>query len=156
MTEVEAPRAGAQSDSTTRIDERKLQIGCWIVLIAIATVRAWFTRYEYEGDAVSYLDIGRAIAEGHPDAAINAFWSPGYPALLSIFLGLFRPNAFWECPLIHFVNVLIFVGALAAFQMFWSEVRLCHENDTGNNGAKIAQGAFWAIGYAALASRRLT
>ena len=151
MTEVEAPLAGTQPDSITYIDTRRLQIGCWAALIAIAIVRAWFTRYEFGGDSVSYLDIGRAIAEGHPGAAVNAYWSPGYPVLLSPFLWVFRPNAFWECPLAHFVNVLIFAGTLASFQLFWSEVRVWHRNYSEHVGPAIPENAFWALGYSLFA-----
>src|SRR5277367_2121785 len=143
MTEVEIASTDPQPDSITR----RLQIGCWIALIAIAIVRAWFTRYEFDGDAVSYLDIARAIAEGHPATAVSAYWSPGYPVLLSPFLWLFRPNAYWECPLAHFVNVLILAGTLASFHLFWSEVRLWHKNYAGEYTSEIPEGAFWALGY---------
>ncbi|HZD49516.1 MAG TPA: hypothetical protein VE178_12310, partial [Silvibacterium sp.] len=126
---------------------RRLRVGCWIALIAIAIVRAWFTRYEFDGDSVSYLDIARAIAEGHPAAAVSAYWSPGYPTLLSFFLWLFRPNAYWECPLAHFVNVLLLVGALASFQLFWSEAWLWHEVYARKRDSEIPESAFWALGY---------
>jgi hypothetical protein len=134
-----------------RSQARRLQIGCWIALIAIAIVRAWFTRYEFDGDAVSYLDIARAIAEGHPATAVSAYWSPGYPVLLSPFLWLFRPNAYWECPLAHFANVLILAGTLASFHLFWSEVRLWHKNYAGEYTSEIPEGAFWALGYSIFA-----
>jgi hypothetical protein len=147
-TEVEAPWAGAESDSITHIDTRRLQLGCWVALIAIAIVRAWFTRYEITGDSMSYLDIARAIAEGHPGAAIHAYWSPGYPVLISFFLWLFHPNVYWEAPLVHFVNVLIFAATLACFRLFWSEVRVCHEKYAEIRDAEIPEGAFWALGYA--------
>jgi hypothetical protein len=151
MTEVGAPLTGAQYDSITHIDTRRLQIGCWIALIVIAIVRAWFTRYEFDGDAVSYLDIGRAIAEGHAGAAVHSYWSPGYPVLLAAFLLLFRPNAYWECPIAHLANVLIFVGALASFQFFWSEVRLWHKNYAEDYCAAIPEHTFWALGYSIFA-----
>jgi len=47
MREVEAPLAGMQSDSITHTKTDKLRTACWIGLIAIAIVRAWFTRYEF-------------------------------------------------------------------------------------------------------------
>ncbi|HEX4715249.1 MAG TPA: hypothetical protein VH164_10010, partial [Ktedonobacteraceae bacterium] len=127
---------------------RRLQIGCWIGLIAIAVVRAWFTRYELTPDSMSYLDIARAVAEGHPHAAINTYWSPGYPVLISLFLRLFRPNAYWEFPLVHAVNLLIFAGTLASFQMFWREALQCHRIYAKGQEAKIPEDAFWALGYA--------
>ena len=151
MTEIEVPLAETQADSITHIDTLGLQIGCWVALIVVAIVRAWFTRYEIDPDAVSYLEIARAIAEGHLRTAAHAYWSPGYPALVSFFLWVFRPNAFWESPLAHFVNVLIFVGALASFQMFWSQVRLWHKSYSADFGAAIPEYAFWALGYSIFA-----
>lgn len=127
---------------------RRLQIGCWLGLIAIAVVRAWFTRYELTPDSMSYLDIARAVAEGHPHAALNAYWSPGYPVLISPFLRLFRPNAYWEFPLVHAVNLLIFVGTLASFQLFWREASQWHRNYAEGQAAEISEDAFWALGYA--------
>ena len=118
MNDVDVSVAETQLDPLTNIHIRRLQISCWIALIVIAIVKAWFTRYEIDPDAVSYLDLARAIAEGHLHTAVHAYWSPGYPPLLSPFLWLVRPNAYWECPLAHFVNVLVFVGALASFQLF--------------------------------------
>ena len=148
-TEVEAPWVAAQSDSITHIDTRRIHSGCWVALIAIAIVRAWFTRYELMGgDSLAYLDIAREVAGGHPGAAIHAYWSPGYPVLVSFFLWLFHPNVYWEAPLVHFVNVLIFAATLACFRLFWSEVRDWHEKYAEIRDAEIPEGAFWALGYA--------
>lgn len=149
MPQVEVPPA--ELGSITRIKIRRLQVGCWATLIAIALVRAWLTRYAIGGDSISYLDISRAIAEGHLHTAIHAYWSPGYPLILSLFLWLFHPNAWWECPLAHFVNVLIFVGALASFQLFWSEVQLWHKCQSENSGSPMPEHAFWVLGYSIFA-----
>ncbi len=151
MRDVDASAVETKLYSFTNIDIRRLQIGCWVVLIAIAIVRAWFTRYEFDGDSVSYLDIGRAIAEGHPAAAVSAYWSPGYPVLLSLFLWLFRPIPYWECPLAHLANVLVFAGTLASFQLFWSELRLWHKGYSEDSDAEIPERAFWTLGYAVFA-----
>ena len=148
MKELEAPLARTQTDCVTCIDTRMLQIGCWIVLIAVAMIRAWFTRYELTADSMSYLDIARAVAEGQPYWAINGHWSPGYPVLISLFLRLFRPNAYWEFPLVHAINLLIFAGTLACFQMYWQEVLQWHRNYSAGRGAAIPEDAFWALGYA--------
>lgn len=154
MSGVDASLAGTQP-AIEKIDVRRVRIICWIAFIAIAIVRAWFTRYEFEGDSVSYLDIARMIAEGHPSAAISAYWSPGYPVLLSIFLWLFRPTPYWECPLAHFVNVLMVAGALASFELFWTEVRRWHKGYAEDYGAEIPETAFWALGYAGFAIANL-
>jgi hypothetical protein len=139
------------TNSLTCIETRKLKIGCWIALTAMAMVRAWFTRYELDGDSISYLDIAKAITECHPGAAISTYWSPGYPVILSLFLWLFHPNAYWECPLAHFANVVIFIGALASFQLFWGEVRMWHKHRADKDGSELPNGPFWALGYSVFA-----
>ena len=96
---------------------------------------------------MSYLDIARAVAEGHAGAAIHPYWAPGYPILISFFLWLFRPGPYWECPLVHVVNLLIFIGTLFAFQLFWREVLQWHQNLAKKSDATIPERAYWAIGY---------
>lgn len=140
--------ADLQSSSITGNGLRRLQVGCWIFLIAIATAMAWFTRYELEADAMSYLDVARAVAEGHPGAAIHAYWSPGYPVIISFFFRVFRPNPYWEFPLVHFVNLLIFIVSLVCFQLFWSEVLRWHRRTIARVDSEIPEGAFWGLGYA--------
>jgi hypothetical protein len=125
-----------------------LQIGCWIAFIAVSVARVWFTRYELTPDSMSYLDIARALAEGRWHAAINAYWSPGYPVLVSLFLRFFRPNAYWEFPLVHLVNLLILVGTLASFQMFWREALQWHRIYSNRRETEIPEDTFWALGYA--------
>lgn len=147
---VEAPVADTPHCSTTDLNTRRLHIGCWIALIAIAIVRAWFTRYELMGgDSLAYLDIARAVAEGHLGAVIHPYWSPGYPIFISFFLWLFHPNAYWEAPLIHFVNVLIVAVALTSFQLFWSEALTWHKRAVQAQNGTIPEHTFWMIGYAA-------
>jgi hypothetical protein len=110
---------------------------------------AWFTRYQLEPDGMSYLDIARAVSAGHVDAAVHAYWSPGYPLLVSAFFRAFSPNAYWEFPLVHLVNLLIFIGSLASFQLFWDEVLRWHCKYAVNRDAMLSKGVFWALGYAA-------
>jgi hypothetical protein len=151
MAQIGAPLIGTRSEAKKHIDLRRLQIACWAALIVIATVRAWLTRYLIHGDAVSYLDLSRMFAEGHKGAIVNALWSPGYPILLSFFLMVLHPNSYWESPLAHLANVVVFFGALACFQLFWAEVRLWHERYAEQNGAAISEPAFWIIGYSMFA-----
>ena len=140
-----------QYDSAARIHIRQLHVGCSIVLVTIAILRALLLRYNIFADAISYLDMARAIAEGHTGAAINSYWSPGYTTLLAVALWVFRPNAYWEAPLAHFVNVLIFMAALGSFQLFWREVRQVHRGFAQQGGVAISENSFWMLGYSAFA-----
>ena len=146
--ETESSVIDGEPRLTSHTEVRKLRIASCVALIAIETARAWFTRYELTPDSMSYLDIARGIAEGHFGDAISSYWSPGYPVLVSLFLWLFRPNAYWEFPLVHFVNLLIFVGTLGSFQIFWNEALRWHRRYTKDRSGEIPEFAFWAIGYA--------
>lgn len=86
-------------------------------------------------DGLSYLDLASEALSGGPSELVNGVWSPGYPALISIALFLFRPSPSQEFPLIHVVNFLLFTCALWAFSVFlryWSESMhgdgVAHEN----------------------------
>jgi hypothetical protein len=151
MAATESPTAVQPQPSVVATSGVRLRrTGCWIALIAFATLRAWFTRYELSPDSMSYLDIARAVAEGHAKAALSSYWSPGYPVLISFFLRIFHPGIYWEFPLVHAANVLIFAGTLACFELFWSDAFEWHSDHAGRDGT-IPEGAFWALGYAAFA-----
>jgi hypothetical protein len=69
-------------------------------------------------DGLSYLDLASEALNGGPSKLVNAYWSPGYPALIGIAMFLFRPSSSQEFALIHFVNFLIFGFALWPFSRF--------------------------------------
>jgi hypothetical protein len=92
-------------------------------------------------DGVSYLDMASDALMGGPLKLVNTYWSPGYPALISIGLLVIRPSPSQEFPLVHFVNFLIFGLALCAFTFFfrsWLEVR-------EGSGATADQAEKWLV-----------
>lgn len=72
-------------------------------------------------DGVSYLDIGDALMAGEWSAGLNAVWSPLYPVILGAANRIFNPPIHWQFPLVHVVNFVIFLFALAAFEFFWRQ-----------------------------------
>lgn len=69
-------------------------------------------------DGMSYLDVGESFFHRDWANAVNAWWSPLYPWLLGLVLGVIKPSPKWEFPLVHLVNFAIFLIALAAFRFF--------------------------------------
>lgn len=69
-------------------------------------------------DGMSYLDLGASFYRRDWANAVNAWWSPLYAWVLGLVLGVLKPSARWEFPLVHAVNFAIFVIALAAFDFF--------------------------------------
>src|SRR5258707_7530980 len=95
-----------------------LRIVCWAMALALGAAQAWATRFTMNPDGISYLDIGDAYWRGDWHNAINAYWSPLYSWILGFFLKVVKPSAYWEYPLVHLVNFLIYVAALGCFEFF--------------------------------------
>ena len=89
----------------------------WGVCLTCAAILAWSTRHTMNPDGLSYLDLASEALSGGPSKLVNGYWSPGYPALITLALWLFHPSSNQEFPLIHFVNFLIFVLTLWAFSV---------------------------------------
>ncbi|MDR7519557.1 MAG: hypothetical protein QN131_05310 [Armatimonadota bacterium] len=90
------------------------QIGV-LAAVVLGAVAAWEGRFDMDPDGVSYLDIADAYARADWQNALNAVWSPLYSWILIPFLRGLRPDGYWEFPLVHAVNFLLYIGALAAF-----------------------------------------
>lgn len=86
--------------------------------LSIALLEAWSARNEMYSDGISYLDLGDAFLRGDWSSALNAYWSPLYPVLLGAAMTSLKPSPYWQFPIVHLVNFLIFGFALAAFQYF--------------------------------------
>jgi hypothetical protein len=90
----------------------------WVISLACAGILAFSGRHSMNPDGLSYLDLASEASHGGPAELVNGLWSPGYPALLGLTLALLHPSPAQEFPLMHFVNFLIFVATLWAFQFF--------------------------------------
>lgn len=85
---------------------------------ALGLLHAWVGRDAMNPDGMSYLDVGNSFFHREWTVAINAWWSPLYPWLLGIVLGITKPSPKWEFPLVHLVNFGVFAGSLFAFRFF--------------------------------------
>ena len=84
---------------------------------------AYLDRFQMNPDGLSYLDIASATLDHGPGELVSGYWSPGYPALISLFLALFRPGSEAEVPLLHGLNFGIFIVALWAFAFFLRSIQ---------------------------------
>src|SRR5262245_31889130 len=111
--------ASAQlNDGPNASNHKLMRVTCWVVALVLGAAQAWVTRFTMNPDGVSYLDIGDAYWRGDWHNAINAYWSPLYSWILGLLLKALRPSSYWEYPLVHLVNFLIYVAALACFEFF--------------------------------------
>ncbi|MDR7523065.1 MAG: hypothetical protein QN168_11430 [Armatimonadota bacterium] len=90
------------------------QVGV-LAAAVLGAVAAWEGRFDMDPDGVSYLDMADAYARRDWQNALNGVWSPLYSWILLPFLRGLRPDGYWEFPLVHAVNFLLYLGALAAF-----------------------------------------
>jgi len=93
--------------------------GWCVVCAATAALLAWSQRGLMDPDGLSYLDMATRAANGHPEDLINAYWSPGYPAMISLALILFRPAPQNVFAIVHLVNFFLFCIVTLTFAVFW-------------------------------------
>jgi len=108
-------------------EERKTRVLFWLLAIALGALQAWGNRYFMDLDGVSYLDHGDAFFRGEWGIAVNPYWGPLYSFLLGLALFVLKPSPYWEYPVVHFVNFLIYVGALGSFEFFLRQLIRHHE-----------------------------
>jgi hypothetical protein len=87
-------------------------------IVAFALLQTYGLRHEITDDECSYLDIARLLSTSDWHAALNGYWSPLYPLLISIGLRL-SPAGSFEFSVIQIVNCAIFLFASWAFWWLW-------------------------------------
>jgi hypothetical protein len=85
------------------------------VILLLGAFEGWFKRTDFSTDAISYLDISRAIPMHDWKMVFNPLWSVGYPLLLATIRPLFAQTADGDWLAIHVLNFAIFIGAWLAF-----------------------------------------
>lgn len=141
----------SSSTGPSQSNYKLLRVSCWVVALALGAAQAWANRFTMNPDGISYLDIGDAYWRGDWHNAINAYWSPLYSWILGFFLKVLRPSPYWEYPLVHLVNFLIFAAALACFEFFLSSFvtqQQGHNRDLQAVGEMgLSQRLWYLIGY---------
>lgn len=86
-----------------------------VILLLLGSIEGWYKRTDFSTDAISYLDISRALPLHQWKMIFNPLWSLGYPLLLAAARPFFPADAAGEWLSIHVVNIAIFVAAWCAF-----------------------------------------
>ncbi|HVI07961.1 MAG TPA: hypothetical protein VND65_06670 [Candidatus Binatia bacterium] len=124
-----------------RFSERSLLLLC----IFMGVVPAWIGRFSLNQDGISYLDMGDAYLRGDWAHAINAYWSPMYPWILGLALRLFHPSIWWENPVVHGVNLVIYIASLFCFRFFLDCVIRSLQDERGNGNRDCEPLPEWVI-----------
>lgn len=102
----------------------------WIVVAAaLGTARAIVGRHAMNPDGLSYIDMARAALHKGPGELVNGYWSPGYPALIAGAFWLTRPSAAYEFPVVHVLNLAVFLLTLFLWHSLIRSVRRANSNE---------------------------
>jgi len=103
-------------------------------------------------DGISYLDLGDSYLRADWSNAANAYWSPMYPWLLGISMKLVKPSLWWQFPLVHVVNFVVFLWALFCFRYFVRSLLADQQFEQSRLTVlrvfHLPQWVLWAIAYA--------
>jgi 4-amino-4-deoxy-L-arabinose transferase-like glycosyltransferase len=127
----------------------RFRIGALCLMTLIGLIEAVYGRHSIQDDGVSYLDMGDAIVRGDWKMAVNGHWSPLYPWLQGLALRLFKPGAYSQFSVVHFVNFLIYLFALGCFD-FLLRVAVADRprmDDAANGTSRLPRWAVFAVGY---------
>jgi len=129
-----------------------------VALTPVMGLAAGFAPYMIDGDAVAYMDIADLLHAHRWADAVNAYWHPLYPALLSVAQGLAHPSRANELGVYYVVNLLVFFAQVAAMLWFVTALVLLREA-MGAVPAALSLNALRLLGVALLviaAQRELT
>jgi hypothetical protein len=90
----------------------------WLLFLACWLIQGMAARQFLDSDGIAYVDIARDCMRGNWHALVNGYWSPGYPALLSFWLKLFRPSAYSEITVVRLFACLSLALDLVCFEYF--------------------------------------
>lgn len=94
----------------------------WCLAIALGLLQLWAHRNDVNPDGISYIEMAEAAGRSGWHALVNAYWSPLYPALLSIAFWIFHPAIDWEFTVLHVVNFALYLAELLCFEIFVKEL----------------------------------
>lgn len=128
------------------LSERSLLVLC----VVLGAIQVWIVRYAMNQDGMSYLDVGDAYFRRDWANAISGYWSPMYTWFLGLALYVMKPSMWWECITVHFVNLIIYVGALFSFRFFLHSVlRALRDNETESavDSQPLFESLLYGLGY---------
>jgi hypothetical protein len=150
-TDAKEKREGREGTaSNDAVLTSRVRIGGWSFLVLAALIDTIAGRHAMNPDGISYLDMGDAMVRGDWKMAVNGHWSPLYPWLQGVALRLVHPSAYTQFTVVHFVNLLIFLFALASFEFLLRAAVAQKPGSQGVDGesSRIPDWALFAVGYA--------
>jgi hypothetical protein len=131
-------------------DDQKPLPRLWLLCAGLGLLQAWRYRFAMNPDGIPYLELARAYGRGQWRQALNPYWSPLYSWLLAPALEILSPSSYWEFPLVHLMNFLIYLLALAAFVYLFGEFLAWHrwrDQERPARGQPLPDWTWRWIGY---------
>jgi hypothetical protein len=146
-------RDSAQSSTPREVDSNQTYVKEALALIAIILgLILCVAGDSYQGDAVSYLDMGDHFFSGDWNAIVNGLWSPLFPFLHGLTRFLLKPSMVREPLVVQLTNWMIFIAALLSFQFYWGELLGFYDDLSCRVGettcSTLSSREFWFLGYA--------
>src|SRR5215468_3603788 len=92
-----------------RLNRLLFSESAWVIAcVAAGGLDAFLGRHAMNPDGISYLEIAQTTLRVGLSGLVNGVWSPGYPALIAVPLGLVRPSIENELPVVHTLNFVLF------------------------------------------------
>lgn len=125
------------------------------VLIVFAGLRAAILARNLPtgSDGLSYLDMARSYLRHDWSTAVNGYWGPLYPLLVSGWLKLIDPSPAREFAAVRALNFLIFLFCFYCFRRFWRSIAAWNqqESESGFPLAAAYPMGWTLLGYALFA-----
>lgn len=100
----------------------RVRVFFWCLAIVLGGLHVWVYRNDLNPDSVSYIEMAEAAVGSGWHALVSAYWSPLYPALLSVGFRILRPSMYWEFTAVHVVNFVLYLADLLCFEFFLKEL----------------------------------
>jgi hypothetical protein len=132
------------------IGVRRLTAASLAFALTLGVAQTIYSRDSMNPDGIAYLDMGDAYLRGDWAIALRTHWSPLYGWLLGAVLRLVQPPATFEFPLVHLVNLLVYVGALGAFTILLHEILATARLERPGRGCtRLPEWALVSLAYGA-------
>jgi hypothetical protein len=110
---------GPETDGQSAIRLRPMLLAACLCALLTLPV-AWNARQFISADGLSYLEVASNTIQFGPRYLLsNGYWSPGYPALLTITMKLTRPSPAFELAVVHSLDWVICVFTYSCFTFFF-------------------------------------
>lgn len=121
----------------------------WCLAIALGLLQLWAHRNDVSPDGISYIELAEAAGRSGWHALVNGYWSPLYPALLSIAFRISHPAMHWEFTVVHVVNFALYLADLFCFEIFFRELLTTRRIEAGpeKGPLQLPERVLWTWGY---------